>query len=289
MPDPDRFVRKGDFMESEDGKQDVRVTIVSQYYAPDISATGQILHLLGAELARRGFDVAALTALPSYGPPEMRPDAPYTENLDGVTVRRVRATRFSKDRLVGRLINIGTFLAQVTRHVLLGRSDRVYLYVTNPPFLGMIGALVSLIRKHRYVVLLHDSYPQVAVRVGAIKPNGLIDRVWNRLNRTVYRRASATVVLCRKARELVCQTYGINEDFVHEVHNWADGDFLRPKPTAESRFAQAHDLLDPFVVMYSGNLGRFYDFETILGAAEHLQDEHFRLILIGAGGRAPAA
>jgi len=273
-------------MSNEDAGSKAKVVIVSHYYAPDISATGQILHSLGKELAARGFVVAALTALPSYGPPELRPTAPHRDVLDGVRVLRVRSTRFSKDRLAGRLLNILTFIAQVTRHVLFGPSDRVYLYVTNPPFLPMVGAFVSLLRRHRYVVLLHDSYPQVAVWVGAIKRGSMIERIWHRLNRITYRRAAQTIVLCEKARDLVCDTYGIDRAHVHEVHNWADGEFLRPKPKAESRFAREHGLIDPFVVMYSGNLGLFYDFETILLAAEKLRGENFRLVLIGAGGRA---
>jgi glycosyltransferase involved in cell wall biosynthesis len=37
--------------------------------------------------------------------------------------------------------------------------------------------------------------------------------------------------------------------------------------------------------MYSGNLGLYYEFETILHAADMLRDEPFRLVLIGSGGR----
>ena len=263
-----------------------RVVIASQYYAPDISATGQILHSLATELGKRGFEVEALTCLPSYGPPEMRPDAPYRETLDGIPVRRVRATRFNKDRIIGRLFNIGTSILQMTRIILFGRSDRVYLYVTNPPLLPMVGAFVSLFRRHHYVVLLHDSYPQVAVWVDKLKRGSLIERLWHKLNRITYRRAQATIVLCEKARDLVCETYGIETEKVHEIHNWADGDFLVPKPKEESCFAKGQDLISPFVVMYSGNLGLFYDFKTILSAAELLKEENFKLVLIGAGGRA---
>lgn len=261
-----------------------RLVLVTQYYVPDVAATGQILHGLAADLARRGFEVQAITVQPGYAGKELA--APSRERLQGVSVRRVRATRFNKNRLPGRMINIATFLLQVTRHTLFGPVDCLYLYVTNPPFLPIVGALVSLIRPHRYVILLHDAYPQVAVWVGTIKAGGWLERAWNQLNRVAYRRAARTIVLCKKAKELVASTYGVRSERIHEIPNWADGDVIEPRPKSRSAFAKRHQLLDDFALLYSGNLGLFHDFETILGVAQRLLGERFRLVLVGDGGRA---
>ncbi|MHC4711279.1 MAG: glycosyltransferase family 4 protein [Planctomycetota bacterium] len=57
------------------------------------------------------------------------------------------------------------------------------------------------------------------------------------------------------------------------------------KPKTENEFAREHGLVEPFTVLYSGNLGLYYDFKTILDTAELLRDENFRLVFIGAGGR----
>ncbi|MFN9969939.1 MAG: glycosyltransferase, partial [Phycisphaerae bacterium] len=104
-------------------------------------------------------------------------------------------------------------------------------------------------------------------------------------NKLIYRRAEHTIVLCESAKKLVCENYGLDPKRVHVIYNWADANELRPKPKNESTFAKEHGLIDPFTVLYSGNLGLYYDFETLLGAAELLQNENFRLVLVGAGGR----
>ena len=265
----------------------LRVVILNQYYAPDVASTGHLLHELAEDLASRDVKVSVITSRPSYGPPETWQPCPRREFTNGVDVTRMITTRYSKDNMLGRMINSITFLAPLCARMLFRRSHpkQVFLYTTNPPYLGMIGAFVSMLRKHPYVVLLHDSYPQLAVWVGKIREGGLIDRIWHRLNRLIYKRAQETIVLCDAARDLVCSRYGIEPELVHVIPNWADGSKLHPIPKSSSSFAQENDLVEPFTVMYSGNLGLYYEFETILDVAERLADEPFRLVLIGSGGR----
>ena len=268
------------------GHRDLRVVILNQYYWPDVASTGHLLHELANDLARREVQVSVLTGRPSYGPRETWQPAPLRERTGGVDVARMITTRFSKDNILGRVLNSITFLAPLTLRVLLRPNrDEVFLYTTNPPYLGIIGALVSRLRKHPYVVLLHDSYPHIAVLIGKLGSGGLVERIWHRLNRSIYQRAEQTIVLCDRAKDLVCREYDVDPDTVHVIPNWADGTKLFPIDKAASPFAREHDLLDTFTVLYSGNLGLYYEFETILRAAELLKDEPFRLVLVGAGGK----
>ncbi|MBX3358604.1 MAG: glycosyltransferase family 4 protein [Phycisphaeraceae bacterium] len=263
-----------------------RVVIMHQFYVPDVASTGQLLHDLGSDLVKNGFEVEVISTRPSYGPPETWQPAPLKEIRDGVKVTRMLTTRKSKDRLIGRALNSGTYLAQLFLKMLFtSRRDTVYMYVMNPPFIVGVSAMVSLLRRHRYVLVLQDSYPQLAVWVGKISKGGLIERVWHWMNKVAYRRATETIVICPASKRLVVETYGADPARVHEVSNWADGDQLKSKPKAESRFAMKHNLVDPFVALYSGNLGLYYEYETLLGAAALLKDENFRLVFIGAGGK----
>lgn len=263
-----------------------RVLILNQFYVPDVASTGHLLHELATDLVRRGFFVEVDTSRPCYGPRETWQPVELREWRDGVYVRRLITTRFSKDKLPGRILNFLTFMVPLTlRMMFLSRRDTVHLYTTNPPFLGIIGAMVSIVRRHRYVKLLHDAYPEMAVWVGTIRKGGIIERVWHEVNRLIYRRAEHTIVLCESAKKLVCENYGLDPARVHVIYNWADARELTDKPKAESEFAKTHGLIEPFTVMYSGNLGLYYDFETLLGAAEQLKNENFRLVLVGAGGR----
>ena len=264
----------------------MKVVILNQYYAPDVASTGHLLHELANNLAEGGADVQVITCRPSYGPPETWQPCPKRERTPaGVRVFRMRSTRYSKDRILGRLINSIPFLPPLFLRVLFRkRRGEVFLYTTNPPYLGIVGTIVSFFRSHPYVLLLHDAYPQLAVWVGKIRKGGLIDRFWHFLNGVMYRRARQTIVLCDAAKELVCKTYGVDPSLVHVIPNWADGEFLHPIEKNSSTFAVEHGLLEPFTVLYSGNLGLYYEFDTILNAATILRDENFKLVFVGAGG-----
>ncbi len=265
----------------------VELVILNQYYYPDVASTGHLLHELATESARSGRPVSVLTCFPSYGPPETWVPCEASEVVHDVHIRRMRTTRFSKDRIVGRLSNAFTFLFPLLMRQLVSRSrGRVYMYTSNPPFLGIIGGLVSLLRRHRYIVLLHDSYPHLAVWCRKIGSKGFIERAWHVVNRIMYRRAARTIVLCERAKELVVREYGLKPERVHVIHNWADPDAIRPIDKSESSFARTHGLDRAFTVLYSGNLGLYYEFDSLLSLAERMRDDpDFRLVFIGAGGR----
>ena len=264
----------------------LRVVILNQYYAPDVASTGHLLHELATELAKADFEVQVLTSRPSYGPPDTWVDCPMRETKDGVDIRRLWTTRFSKDNLLGRAANYLSFIVQLFLRVLFtSRRDTVYLYTTNPPFLAIIGALTSMVRRHSYVMLLHDAYPHMAVWVGTIRRRGIAEKVWHFVNRLCYGRAQQSIVLCQKARELVSEEYMVKPELVHVIPNWADGTELTRRSKKDSVFATRHDLQDHFVVLYSGNIGLYYEFETIMDAAERLVDDPFRLVLVGGGGK----
>ncbi|MHC4422266.1 MAG: glycosyltransferase, partial [Planctomycetota bacterium] len=141
---------------------ELRVVILNQYYVPDVASTGQLLSELADYLVRDGARVNVITTQPSYGPPATRQRCPRVVEENGMRVVRMWSTRFTKDSPVGRTINSLTFLVQLTARLLFRmRRGEVFLYTTNPPYLGVIGGIISVFRKHPYVVLLHDSYPQL--------------------------------------------------------------------------------------------------------------------------------
>jgi len=265
----------------------VRLEVLNHYFVPDVASTGHLLAELVDALADTGdFDVSVITCRPCYGPPESWQPAAKQERRDGVYIRRLQATRFSKDSLPGRAVNYLSFMLPLAvRQFVKSNKDTLYLYTTNPPFLGIVGVVAGLIRPHRYVMLLHDAYPQLAVLVGTFRAGGVVEKVWHWVNKRIYRHAEHTIVLCSAAKDLVCETYGVDPSRVSVIPNWADGDELHPVPKAETEFANANGFVEPFTLLYSGNLGLYYEFETLLDAAEALKGEPFRLVFIGSGGK----
>jgi len=84
----------------------------------------------------------------------------------------------------------------------------------------------------------------------------------------------------------VLQSEGINEARIRIIPNWCDGAWVRPVPRTRNRLRKAWKLDDRFVVMYSGNMGRAHEFETLVAAARILRERtDIVFLLIGDGVR----
>jgi glycosyltransferase involved in cell wall biosynthesis len=68
------------------------------------------------------------------------------------------------------------------------------------------------------------------------------------------------------------------------VHNWADGEAVRPRPLAGHALRAEWGWDGRFVVLYSGNMGLAHEFETVLGVAEALRDRDEVLFAFVGGG-----
>jgi glycosyltransferase involved in cell wall biosynthesis len=265
---------------SEDKR--LHVTLVTSHFHPDYSATGQLLTELAVGLDGMGCEVSVFTARPTYA---NRP-VPRFEVHEGVEVHRVISTSFDKNLPIGRIFNSCTYFLSVSWG-LLWRSQRgPLLIVSNPPFLGLVGYLLRLLRGRPFVYLIHDVFPDAAVTLGYLKADGWVSRIWDRVNRLVLTHASRIVVLGEGTKTLIARKGGDGvADRIRVIHNWVDEAFIRPLPKSENPFVREHGLEGRFVVLYAGNLGLGQDLETVIGAAERVRDRDMVFLFIGEGGK----
>lgn len=266
-----------------------RLTVLTEYFHPEGAATARLLTDLAVELTD-AFDVEVLTGRPGYHPADRNRSVPRESIHEGVAVRRVRSTRFDKDRLPLRLLNWLTFLVAVTARLLRG-SREVVLVVSNPPVLPLAAWVGKRLHGTPYVYLVHDLYPEFPVALGLLDPDGVVARLWGRLAGALYRDADRVVVLGESMRERVTERMADDPTFdpgsVVVIHNWEDPAFVAPKPKVESDVARESGTVDPFTLVYSGNVGRFHELETAVDAVARLEREGraVRFLVVGEGAR----
>lgn len=260
-----------------------RVLFLTQFFYPEAAATAQLLTELAVELVKRGMTVTVYTSQPTY---HERRRLPRQEEFHGVRIVRLFSTRFDKQRLFGRMANGLTFFLTVLLRLLFSRGREPLLIVSTPPFLGWVGWLVWLIQRRRYVLLVHDVYPDVAIRLGYMKEGGIVARFWKALNRKMYRHAATVIVLGERMKQVVEYHIGNDGTPVKVIHNWADGQFIVPRHKEGNWFAQKYGLVGKTVVLYSGNLGLFHDLETLIEAADRLREvKDVVFLFVGEGGK----
>ena len=256
----------------------MKLLFINRCFWPDAEATGQLLGELTEDLS--GDSDVTVVAGPCDSGLIGRRSLLRTEARRRVSIVRTWGTRLPKSNLLGRFINLGTYyvLAAVAS-LKLGRPD-IVVVETDPPLLGLLGALLKIRWGSRFVYYCQDLYPDIAEATGGVRSRALL---WllDRANRIAYAKADAIVVLGQDMRRRVLDK-GVAAERIIVIPNWIDCKKVASSGSnpARSRFG------DKFVVMYAGNLGLSQQLEIVVAAAEKLRaDERILFVLVGDGAR----
>ena len=262
----------------------IKLSLVTQFFPPDYAATGQLIEELVRELAYLGVEIEVFTGQPGYA--FVKKNAPAQEQFSQIKIRRTRATKMWNQRIRGKAVNGVLFTLRAMLHLIrhAHRHD-VLLVTTAPPFLPILGYLANKLFKLPYVCLLYDLYPDIAVALDVIPEKNWLVRFWQMLNRLVWQEASQIIVLSSGMKQQVADICPQVTDKISVIHSWGDAKEIIPINKQDNWFAQQYKTVNQFTVLYSGNMGRVHDIDTILEAAKLLKDEPIQFLFIGAGAR----
>jgi len=259
-----------------------RLIFINRFFAPDHSATSQILSDLAFDLAGAGREVRLVTSRQIYDDPKAA--LPQRETINGVDVHRVASTAFGRAALIGRAIDYVSFYRSVRRCLdELVRPGDIVIAKTDPPLMSVVARPVARRSGARLVNWLQDIYPETAIELGVPFMRGPVAASLAALRNGTLREAAATVVVGDLMGRKV-EVLGAPPERIHVIPNWCnDDDIVAP---ADNPLRQEWNLADKFVLGYSGNLGRAHEFATVLAAAERLRDEpRVAFLMIGGGKR----
>jgi len=260
-----------------------RLIFINRFFAPDHSATSQILSDLAFDLAGAGREVHLVTSRQIYDDPKAA--LPERETINGVDVHRVASTGFGRTALLGRSIDYVSFYRSVSRCLdELVRPGDIVIAKTDPPLMSVVARPVARRNGARLVNWLQDMYPETAVELGVPFMRGPVAASLAALRNATLREAAATVVVGDLMGRKV-KTLGAPAERVHVIANWCNDEDIRRVAPADNPLRQQWDLDGKFVLGYSGNLGRAHEFATVLAAAERLRDEPRVVFLMIGGGK----
>lgn len=264
-----------------------RFWVVSELYYPEMTSTGYFMTGVAEGLAT-AREVRVLCSQPTYSSRGQL--APTRETHHGVVIERCAGTRFDKDRLALRLVNLVSISISIAWKVLLrvGRGD-IVLVVTNPPSLPFIVYAAARLRGARVVLRMEDVYPEVLVAAGLSRPSSLLVRLVGAATRRLYRRMERVIVLGRDMGALAEEKLGDRANRIVLIPNWGETETVTPLPRATNAVLARIGARDRFVVQYMGNMGRTHGVDTLGAAAVALRDlPGIHFLFVGWGARKSA-
>jgi putative colanic acid biosynthesis glycosyltransferase WcaI len=261
----------------------VRVLLLNLYYPPDTSATANMAQTVVAALAEK-HEVTVLCGRPSYDPTERRPWRLFQSEQSGrVRIVRAGSSDYPRTQMKKRIFNYLSYVFLAVPRALFLPCD-IILAMTDPPFEGIVGAFVALLKRKPYVYNIRDLYPDMAVGGSIVKP-GLLARVWESLHRSALRRATRVVVLGEDMRNRILAK-GVDRSAVVIVRDGAQiAPSDAPVPPLDPEVIRAIRGNFRFVLLHAGNLGFYGAWETLLAGASALADDGIGLVFVGDGAQ----
>ena len=267
-----------------------RLLMYTNYFYPEVATTGQILTELAEGLSKT-FEVTVICEVPSYAMPldeRYKTHKYYLEDYKGINVVRVRVPEVNKQSKVSRVKYILSYFFNcigATRKV--GKFDLVFT-VTQPPILGgILGTIGKRLTGGKLMYQIMDFNPEQTIAVNYSGNKLILDAMmwWDKRS---CRKSDIVVTLGRDMQNTLTNRFnGKNVPNNVVINNWIDETKIYPLSDNNEKvmtFKRQYGLEGKFVIMTSGNIGLYYDFENILKImGEHKDNKDVVFMFVGDG------
>ena len=250
--------------------------IYAHYYYPDVASTGQILTEL-AEGLKDSFHTTVICTVPSYTgkiSQYYRKHKYYYENINGVDVLRIRVPEFRKNFALSRIYNISSyFLSAISATFRVERQDYVFT-ISQPPILGgMLGVIGKRIKRAKLIYNIQDFNPE-QIQAVEFTHNKPILGLMMALDKFSCRQADKVIVVGRDMVETLQNRFTDLPPYAY-IKKWINEKEVVPLPADDEKvmqFKERYGLQGKFVIMYSGNIGLYYDLLNIVKVIKEFQE-----------------
>lgn len=154
-------------------------------------------------------------------------------------------------------------------------------FVSLPPMAYLMSAALT----NRCSMLIWDAYPDI-FKITGMKESHLVYKIWEALNRIVFKRAYRLYTIGDKMKDLLSNYVDREKIWVTPI--WSIFQSNGKVEKEENPFVIQEKLQGKFIVQYSGNIGLTHNVEVMVELAELMRQHRDILFqIIGRGPRMP--
>lgn len=255
-----------------------KLLVYAHYYYPDVASTGQILKELCEGMSGK-FDITVICTVPSYTgkiEEKYKNNKYYKEELNGISVIRVRVPEFTKGNKKSRVKNLLVyFFRAIYASMKLGKQNYIFT-ISQPPILGgILGVIGKWLKGGKLIYNIQDFNPEQTMAVGYSKSKLLLGvAMW--IDKFSCKRSDKVIVVGRDMQQTLINRFK-NKKVPKNVfiNNWIDEKEIYPLPEDNENvvaFKKKYNLEGKTVIMYSGNIGLYYDLENLIKVIGRFKD-----------------
>ena len=253
-----------------------------------MASTGQLMTELCTAL-QKDFDITCIAAQPGYtGEIDKSKKLYEIDFLENIKVIRVKLPKVNKSSKISRIKYIIMYFFLALYALLKEKNTDVIYTISQPPILGgLIGTIGKFLKRAKHVYNIQDFNPEQA---NAVNYTGskIVSNVAISVDKMNCKFSDQVIVVGHDMVQTLQKRFKKNRIHGYSViNNWIDENTVIPlsKDTDEiAQFKEKYNLTDKFIVMYSGNIGLFYDLENIITVAKHYKEnQDIVFVFIGEG------
>jgi colanic acid biosynthesis glycosyl transferase WcaI len=265
------------------------IVFVPNYFYPDVASVGQLFTELCLHL-QHDFNITVVAAQPNYAGEELgRTKRVEHDRLENIRIIRIKLPKVNKQSKLSRLRYIATYFFYSVWVVIRQKNVDVIYSISQPPILGgLIGTIGKWAKRSKHIYNIQDFNPEQAQAVGFMT-NKLILRAAKWLDMLNCKYADHIVTVGSDMQETLLKRFAAERAITDNsvIHNWTDEKDIVPLPPTHPgvrAFKERYGLEGKFIVMYSGNVGLFYDLENLIHITEEFKGEAgLAFVFIGEG------
>lgn len=241
------------------------------------------------ESLTKDFSVTVIAAQPGYSEIFQKNHSKLFEvdNWKNIKVIRISLPKVNKKSKFSRLKYILWYFILANFALLKEKNIDLIYTISQPPIVGgLIGTIGKFIKRTKHVYNIQDFNPEQAAAVNYT--GGAIHNLAKKIDKLNCNYADHIILVGNDMKETLNNRFGQKPPPAHTViNNWTNEQEIIPldKSNAEvDRFIKQHSLENKFIIMYSGNLGLYYDLENLIRiTSEFNSNDRVHFLFIGEG------
>ncbi|MBH0156615.1 glycosyltransferase family 4 protein [Fictibacillus sp. 5RED26] len=238
---------------------------------------------------QKDFNITVIAAQPGYAGEDNTTSKIFeVDYIDGVKIIRLKLPRLNKTSKFSRLKYILTYFFLSLLATLIEKDVRLIYTISQPPVLGgLIGTLGKWLKRTKHIYNIQDFNPEQAAAI-SYTSNQSIFKLAKKIDKLNCSYADKVIVVGNDMSETLKKRFGNKNVPDHVViNNWTNEDEILPLDKSESniqQFLEYNNLENKFIIMYSGNIGLYYDLENIIKVTETFRgNKDIVFLFIGEG------
>ncbi|HLI47006.1 MAG TPA: glycosyltransferase family 4 protein [Geobacterales bacterium] len=249
-----------------------KITIISQYWEPDMN--GDVVRLKNyiGLLLKLGFEITLITAIPNYLTYKRKEAKVGIEKRERLKIIRLWMPKLVHKGLASRLILYLSFMIFASLPTLI-YARKSYIWAFSQRVFSTLAALpAKLLFRVKLYSDITDIWPEALINTDYASEDSLFYKMGRFIAKIAYRSSDKILVLSEDMKKQIANRYGLDPKRVFVLENFMP-----------SREIDLPNMNGELRVLYYGNLGKNYDFDAIIELAKELKREKIKFIIIGSG------